>query len=192
MITKRVILLLLLLITKIVHADMEKAIFAGGCFWCVESDFSHVHGVTNIVVGFDGGLKPKNPSYLLVSSGSTDYVESVEITYDPKLVSYKQLLDFYWRHIDPTAKDSQFCDKGRQYRSIIFYLNEEQKKQATESFDYIRTLFPVVNTEITPSTNFYPADEEHQHYFQKHKYRYKFYRYSCGRDKKVQEVWSGK
>lgn len=192
MLLRKILLVILLFNFQLAYADMEKAIFAGGCFWCVESDFSKLPGVTNVTVGFDGGLDPKNPSYELVSSGKTDYVESAEITYNPKEITYAQLLSFYWRHIDPTAKNAQFCDHGRQYRSVIFYSNAEQKKLAEQSLNKVQNIFPVVYTDIIPSTNFYPAEEYHQHYYLKNKLRYKFYRYTCGRDKRVKEIWHDK
>lgn len=170
------------------HAKSSQAIFAGGCFWCLEADFDKLPGVLKTTSGFDGGTEP-NPSYELVSSGKTNYVESVLVNYDSDKISYPQLLEFYWRHIDPTAKDRQFCDQGRQYRSVIFYLNEEQKKAALDSVNGIKSRFPMVYTDIIPSTNFYPAEDYHQKYYQKNPLRYKFYRYNCGRDARIKEVW---
>ena len=164
------------------------AIFGGGCFWCVEADFDKVPGVLKTVSGFDGG-HIHNPSYQKVSAGTTNYVEVVKVTFDPRVVSYDQLLAYYWRHIDPTAENSQFCDKGRQYRSVIFYLNEKQKKIALDSKKSIQNKLKPVYTEILPSTTFYPAEDYHQNYYKKNPLRYKYYRYRCGRDQRLKEVW---
>lgn len=166
----------------------SEAIFAGGCFWCVEADFDKVQGVISTESGFDGGTT-KNPTYLLVSSGKTNYAESVRVVFDPEKISYKELVDYFWKHIDPTVKDSQFCDHGHQYRSAIFYLSEEQKAIALASKQEIEKKFPHVYTEIVPSTRFYPAEAYHQNYYINNSLRYKFYRYRCGRDQRVQEVW---
>ncbi|MBA2653181.1 MAG: peptide-methionine (S)-S-oxide reductase MsrA [Tatlockia sp.] len=187
----RYITLILILFSQALYAKTAEAIFAGGCFWCVESDFDKVPGVLKTVSGYDGGSEP-NPSYELVSSGATNYVESVRVLYDSAVVSYQQLLKYYWHHIDPTVKDAQFCDHGRQYRSVIFYLNEEQKNKALESKLALEKQFSVVYTDIIPSTRFYEAETYHQDYYQKNPLRYKYYRSQCGRDKRVQEVWHDK
>ncbi len=172
-------------------ATAATAIFAGGCFWCMQADFDKLPGVTKTVSGYDGG-SIKNPTYEKVSSGTTNYVESVEVTYDPNKVGYNQLLNYYWTHIDPTAKDAQFCDHGRQYRSVIFYLSTQQKETALESLAKIKKIFSNVYTEVIPSTTFYPAEVYHQDYYKKNPVRYEFYRYNCGRDETVQRVWQGK
>lgn len=164
----------------------ETAIFAGGCFWCVESDFDKVPGVLSTVSGYTGG-HVKNPEYKQVSNGGTGHVEAVQITYDPKVVSYKQLLDYFWHHIDPTVKNRQFCDVGEQYRSEIFYHSEDQKKLAEKSKKDLP--FPIVHTAITKASEFYPAEDYHQDYYKKNPLRYKYYRYSCGRDNRVEEIW---
>lgn len=179
---------LLLFYSSLTFAKTEMAIFAGGCFWCMEADFDKVPGVLSTISGFDGGTFP-NPSYQLVSSGHTNYTESVKVTFDPDKVSYQALVEYFWRHIDPTAKDAQFCDHGRQYRSAIFYLNTQQKKIAKASKNKIEKLFPTVYTEISPSTHFYPAEKYHQNYYRKNPIRYRYYRYQCGRDQRIQEVW---
>ncbi|MGQ3890933.1 peptide-methionine (S)-S-oxide reductase MsrA [Legionella sp. CNM-4043-24] len=182
------VLLITLLLTPLAGAKTAEAIVAGGCFWCVQSDFDKLPGVIRTVAGYDGGSEP-NPTYSLVSSGTTDYVESVMITYDPDLLSYSQLLNYFWHHIDPEAKNAQFCDHGRQYRSVIFYLNDEQKQAALASKKQLQKQFPIIETDILPSTHFYPAEEWHQNYYLKNPIRYKYYRYTCGRDKRIKELW---
>ncbi|HAT8248705.1 TPA: peptide-methionine (S)-S-oxide reductase MsrA, partial [Legionella pneumophila] len=127
-----------------------------------------------------------------VSSGKTAYVEVVRVVFDSDKVTYQELLDFYWRHIDPTVQNQQFCDVGKQYRSVIFYLNDDQKKAALASIDEIKKRFPKVYTEVIPSTTFYPAEEYHQDYYQKNPIRYKYYRYNCGRDARIKELWDEK
>ncbi|WP_133129029.1 peptide-methionine (S)-S-oxide reductase MsrA [Legionella nagasakiensis] len=169
-------------------AKPETAIFAGGCFWCMEADFDKVKGVISTTSGFDGG-QIADPTYEQVSAGETDYVESVLVVYDPKQVSYATLVDYYFHHIDPTVKNKQFCDQGRQYRSVIFFLNAKQKQVAYSVLEKIKKKFPVVYTEIRPSTHFYPAETYHQNYYQKNPLRYKYYRYRCGRDARIREVW---
>lgn len=185
------LLILLMCLSSPMMAKTAEALFAGGCFWCMESDFDKVQGVLATVSGYDGGVEI-NPSYKLVSSGKTNYVETVRVVYDPDIVSYQQLLLYYWHHIDPTAKDAQFCDHGRQYRSVIFYLNENQKKEALASKITLEKQFSTIYTDIIPSTHFYMAEEYHQNYYQKNPLRYKYYRYRCGRDQRVEEVWHDK
>ncbi len=169
----------------------QKAIFAGGCFWCMQSDFDKLKGVTKTTVGYDGGTI-KNPTYDLVSSGTTHYVESIIVQYDPKKLTYSQVLNYYWQHIDPTVNNRQFCDVGEQYRSVIFYTNKQQQKLAEQSLKRIQKLFPVVYTQLQPSTHFYPAETYHQDYYLKNPGRYEFYRWRCGRDQRVAEVWKNK
>lgn len=183
--------ILILVFSTSTFAAERQAIFAGGCFWCVEADFDKVPGVIKTVSGYDGGVK-KNPTYEQVASGNTKYVESVVVNYDPNKVSYAQLLNYYWQHVDPTVKDRQFCDVGPQYRTVIFYSNAQQKRQAKISLKKVKNLFPHVYTEILPSTTFYPAEQYHQNYYKKNPIRYKYYRWNCGRDKRVAEVWKGK
>jgi len=169
----------------------EKATFAGGCFWCMEHPFDQLEGVLSVTVGYTGGQK-KNPTYEEVSSGMTGHAESVQIVYDPAKITYTKLLDVFWHNIDPTVKNQQFCDVGNQYRTAIFYHNEEQKRLAEESKKTLeksgRFKGPIY-TEIVPASEFYPAEEYHQHYYKKNPIRYKFYRYNCGRDERLQEVW---
>jgi peptide-methionine (S)-S-oxide reductase len=173
---------------------LEKAIFAGGCFWCMEPAFDKLEGVKSVVSGYTGGRKP-NPTYEEVSSGTTGHAESVEITYDPAVIGYARLLDVFWHNIDPTVKDRQFCDVGDQYRSAIFYQGEEQKRLAEASKRALEQSkrFPgPIYTEIAPATTFYVAEEYHQKYYQKNSIRYKYYRYSCGRDQRLKELWGGR
>jgi peptide-methionine (S)-S-oxide reductase len=170
---------------------LEKATFAGGCFWCMEPAFDKLEGVKAVVSGYTGGHK-LNPTYEEVSSGTTGHAESIEITYDPAVVSYAKLLDVFWHNIDPTVKDRQFCDVGAQYRSAIFYHNEEQKRLAEASKKALEQTkrFPgPIYTEVVPATTFYPAEEYHQKYYQKNPIRYKYYRYGCGRDQRLKELW---
>jgi peptide-methionine (S)-S-oxide reductase len=171
--------------------DLEKATFAGGCFWCMEPPYEGLEGVVSVTAGYTGGTK-KNPTYEEVSSGSTGHAESIEIVYDPLKISYAKLLDIFWHNIDPTVKDRQFCDVGNQYRSAIFYHNAEQKKAAEESkktLEGSKQLHGPIHTEIVPATQFYPAEEYHQDYYKKNPVRYKFYRWNCGRDQRLEEVW---
>jgi len=146
----RYLFIVFVLFSQPLCAKTAEAIFAGGCFWCVESDFDKISGVLETISGYDGGTQP-NPSYELVSFGTTDYVESVRVLYDPAVVSYQQLLNYYWHHIDPMSKEAQFCDHGRQYRSVIFYLDEHQKKLAILSKLALEKQFPVIYTDIIPN-----------------------------------------
>jgi len=167
------------------------ATFAGGCFWCVESDFIHIPGVLEVVSGFAGG-KEKDPTYKEVSSGATGHREAVQIRFDPAVVSYRQLLEWFWRHHDPTDDNGQFCDRGSQYRPAIFVHTEDQRREAEESKKRIndsKVLGKPVLTPVLPYTTFYPAEDYHQRYFEKNPIRYKFYRLSCGRDRTIQGVW---
>lgn len=186
---RQAIIMILLLFTSMCFAKTEQAIFAGGCFWCMEADFDHLPGVLSTTSGYDGDIL-KDPSYEQVSSGKTNYAESVLVTFDPDQISYKQLVDYFYRHIDPTTKDAQFCDIGHQYRSAVFYLTEEQKQTALSVSKSLKQIFPEMYTQITPSTHFYSAEQYHQNYYQKNPIRYKYYRYRCGRDTRVKEVWS--
>lgn len=171
--------------------NTETAIFAGGCFWCMEPPFDKLDGVISTTSGYTGGHK-ENPTYREVSSGVTGHAEAVKIIYDQRKVSYERLLEVFWENIDPTTPDRQFCDHGAQYRSAIFYLDENQKRLAEESKKALeeanRLNAPIV-TEITAATEFYPAEEYHQDYYRKNPIRYKYYRYHCGRDKRLRELW---
>ncbi len=167
----------------------ETATFAGGCFWCMEPPYDKVKGVTETKVGYTGG-SVENPSYAQVSAGETGHAEAVEVTYDPSIVSYAELLQVFWRNIDPMAKDRQFCDQGSQYRSAIFYHDDEQKKLAEASKQRLldEGIQPIY-TQIVPADHFWLAEAYHQNYYKTHPFRYKFYRYRCGRDKRLQEIW---
>jgi len=165
------------------------ATFAGGCFWCVESDFDHVPGVISTTSGYTGG-HVANPTYEQVSAGGTGHAESVEIAYDPSKVSYQQLLVYFWHHIDPTVKDRQFCDVGHQYRTAIFAHDDEQRKLAEASKKKVEQELKVpIYTEIVNVGPFYKAEEYHQDFYKKNPLKYKFYRWNCGRDQRVQEIW---
>jgi peptide-methionine (S)-S-oxide reductase len=172
-------------------AQYEQATFAGGCFWCMEHPFDKLAGVISVISGYTGGHK-KNPTYEEVSSGTTGHTESVQILYDPAKITYAKLLDVFWHNIDPTVQDRQFCDAGTQYRSAIFYHNGEQKRLAEESKKALeksgRFKGPIY-TEIVPASQFYPAEEYHQKYYKKNPIRYEFYRYNCGRDQRLKELW---
>jgi len=170
----------------------ETAIFAGGCFWCMEQPFDKVDGVISTTSGYTAGHK-KNPTYREVSSGRTGHTEAVKIVFNPEKVSYAELLEVFWKNIDPVAVDRQFCDTGTQYRSGIYYQNELQEKAAKQSFQLLKNNKPfeeTIATEIIMASIFYPAEDYHQDYYQKNPLRYKFYRYSCGRDQRLEELWS--
>jgi peptide-methionine (S)-S-oxide reductase len=170
---------------------LQKATFAGGCFWCMEHPFDELPGVVSVTSGYTGGQK-KNPTYEEVSAGGTGHAESVQIVYDPAKIGYDKLLDRYWHNIDPTVKDRQFCDTGNQYRSAIFFHNEEQRRLAVQSKKALEASKPFkgpVLTEIVPASEFYPAEDYHQHYYKKNPIRYKYYRTRCGRDKRLKELW---
>jgi peptide methionine sulfoxide reductase msrA/msrB len=170
---------------------MKTATFAGGCFWCVEADFEKVEGVIEAISGYTGGQRA-NPTYQEVSAGGTGHTEAVQVIYDPQQVSYSQLLDVLWRHMDPTDPDGQFVDRGSQYRSAIFYHDEEQKRLAQESKAALeksdRFNRPIA-TEITMLTTFYRAEAYHQDYYKKNGLRYKYYRSGSGRDKFLKKTW---
>lgn len=172
-------------------AALEKAIFAGGCFWCMEAPFDKLPGVVSVTAGYTGGEK-KNPTYKEVSAGGTGHAEAVLIVYDPSKISYPVLLGVFWRNIDPTVVDRQFCDVGHQYRAAIFYLGEGQRKAALLSkaaLDKNRPFREPVVTGIIPAAEFYLAEEYHQHYYKKNPLRYSYYRSGCGRDKRLKELW---
>lgn len=168
------------------------AIFAGGCFWCTESDFDKVPGVLATVSGYTGGTVP-NPGYERVSAGGTGHAEAVQVTYDPARVSYQQLLDFYWHSIDPTVKDAQFCDHGNQYRTAIFVGNDEERRLAEASKKKVEAeLKKPIYTQIAPAGPFYAAEEYHQDFYKKNPTKYKFYRWNCGRDQRLEQIWGPK
>ena len=170
------------------------AIFAGGCFWCMEGPFDVLDGVVSTTSGYIAGTK-KDPTYEEVSSGRTGHTEAVQVVYDPAKVTYEKLLDVFWHNIDPTVKNRQFCDSGSQYRSGIFYVNETQKKAADASkavLDKSKPFKEPIVTEITAATVFYPAEDYHQDYYLKNPVRYRYYRQGCGRDARLKEIWGSK
>ncbi|HEX6008191.1 MAG TPA: peptide-methionine (S)-S-oxide reductase MsrA [Burkholderiales bacterium] len=172
-------------------AAVAKATFAGGCFWCMEEAFDPVPGVIATVSGYMGG-KTRNPTYEQVSTGRTGHAEVVQIEYDPKRVTYEKLLEVFWRNIDPTQRDAQFCDHGSQYRSAIFYHDAEQKRLAEASRSALVKSKPFkgeIVTEITQAAEFYPAEDYHQDYYRKNPVRYKFYKTGCGRAARLKELW---
>lgn len=168
----------------------ETAIFAGGCFWCLEADMEKLAGVLAAESGYTGG-RTVNPTYEQVSSGMTGHTEAVRVSYDPSKISYPQLLNYFWHHIDPTVKDRQFCDVGSQYRSGIYYRNDAERRAAEASRDALLKSgkFAIIYTEIAAATAFHPAETYHQNYYKKNPIRYSYYRRSCGRDARVAAVW---
>lgn len=174
-------------------ADATKAIaiFAGGCFWCVESDFDKVDGVLETISGYTGG-KTKNPTYKDVSYNNTGHYEAVKIIYDPSKVTYKQLVHIFWRTVDPTDNGGQFCDRGSSYRTAIFARNETQKRIAVASKQHEQTKGKLKGRIVTPVLNaakFYNAENYHQNYYKRNKLRYSYYRSGCGRDKRIKSLW---
>lgn len=190
----RIILILLALSLGMAgNALADKAILAGGCFWCMEADFDKLPGVTDVVSGFTGGTL-KNPTY---NGNHEGHYEAVEITYDPQKVSYRQLLDYYWVQIDPFDDGGQFCDRGHSYLSAIFVANDEERKIAEETRRQVVEQFPgkTVVTPVLDATTFYPikGDESyHQDFYKNNPVRYNFYRWNCGRDQRLKEIWGAK
>ncbi|MBI5630763.1 MAG: peptide-methionine (S)-S-oxide reductase MsrA [Elusimicrobia bacterium] len=169
----------------------ELAAFAGGCFWCMEPPFEKIPGVISVISGYAGGSKA-NPAYEEVSAGGTGHAESVQVRFDPGKVRYRELLKVYWRNVDPTDGQGQFCDRGLQYRPAIFYLGQEQKAlaeaSAKEAARTLKSKTPL-QVEIVPASAFYPAEKRHQDYYKRNPLRYKFYRRACGRDRRLGELW---
>lgn len=183
--------LCLMLLAPLAQAGDGVAIFASGCFWCTESDFEKVEGVTSAESGYIGG-RVDNPSYEQVSSGGTGHVEAVRVHFDPQRVSYDELLAVYWRNVDPYTANAQFCDKGPQYRSAIFALDDAQRASAERTRDALAKQYPdrpTIVTEILPATHFWPAETYHQDYYKKNPLRYRYYRWGCGRDQRLEELW---
>lgn len=170
---------------------LETATFAGGCFWCLEEALDKVDGVVSTTSGYTGGQKT-NPTYEEVSAGGTGHTESVQVMYDPQKVTYTKLLETFWHNIDPTTPNQQFCDKGHQYRSAIFYHDDRQQRLAEESkqqLDKSKPFKEQIVTEIVPASEFYPAEEYHQDFYQKNPIRYTFYKYNCGRAQRLETLW---
>ncbi|MPY91020.1 MAG: peptide-methionine (S)-S-oxide reductase MsrA [Luteitalea sp.] len=171
--------------------DLAKATFAGGCFWCMEPPYDELDGVVSTTSGYAGG-RTRNPTYQEVSAGGTGHAEVVEIVYDPEKISYERLLDVFWRNVDPLDDGGQFCDRGSQYRTAIFVHDAAQRASAEKSKAVLRSsgrLQGKIVTEIIDAPAFYRAEEYHQDYYQKNPLRYKYYRFSCGRDRRLKQVW---
>ncbi len=170
---------------------LAKATLAGGCFWCMEPPYDKLEGVISTTSGYTGGHKLQ-PTYEEVSAGATGHAEAVQIVYDPRKITYAELLKVFWRNIDPTTPDRQFCDKGSQYRSAIFYHDPEQKRLAEESrreIEQSKSFPQPIVTEIVSAGEFYPAEEYHQDFYQKNPVRFKLYKFACGRDRRLEELW---
>jgi peptide-methionine (S)-S-oxide reductase len=184
---KNMLLIVLFALTSPVMADSATAIFAGGCFWCMEADYEKQAGVTGVVSGFTGGMLP-NPTY---SGNHQGHFEAVEVTYDPAIVDYAELLDVFWKNVDPFDNQGQFCDKGPSYRSAIFPGSESEKVLAEQSKAKVAARFSgqTVYTEIRDRGQFWPVEEYHQDYYLKNAVRYKYYRWNCGRDQRLEQLW---
>ena len=184
---KNMLLIVLFAMTSPVMADSATAIFAGGCFWCMEADYEKQAGVTGVVSGFTGGTLP-NPTY---SGNHQGHFEAVEVTYDPAIVDYAELLDVFWKNVDPFDNQGQFCDKGPSYRSAIFPGSESEKVLAEQSKAKVAARFSgqTVYTEIRDRGQFWPVEEYHQDYYLKNPVRYKYYRWNCGRDQRLEQLW---
>ena len=171
---------------------LDTATFAMGCFWCAETAFEGLPGVASVTSGYTGGFK-KDPTYEEVSSGTTGHYESIQVAFDPKAVTYAQLLDLFWHNIDPTQDHGQFCDHGDQYRAAVFYANDAQKKLALEARHKIETTRQrfkgTIMTQMIQASTFYPAEDYHQDFYKKDPVRYKSYRFGCGRDQRLEELW---
>ena len=190
---KKFILAIALLIPAAAQAqgNLSTAIFAGGCFWCMEEAFEKVPGVVTVVSGYTDG-KTKNPSYEEVSSGRTGHAEAIEVKFDASKISYEKLLDVFWLNHDPTYNDRQFCDHGSQYRPGIFWHDEEQKRLAEASrakYEKLKEFKQPIVTEIAKATQFWPAEDYHQDYYKKNPVRYNFYSNGCGRYSRLNELW---
>jgi len=172
-------------------AETAYATLAAGCFWCIEADLEKIEGVVSATSGYTGG-SVANPTYKQVSAGKTGHTEAVRIAFDPRVISYEELLAIFWRNVDPTVADRQFCDIGEQYRAGIFYHDEGQREAAERSWAMLEQTKPFTNpivTEITAASAFYPAEAYHQDYYKKNPIRYSYYRKSCGRDRRLKEIW---
>ena len=170
--------------------QLEQAIFAGGCFWCMEEAFEKISGVKSVESGYTGG-RTSAPTYEQVSQGNTGHVEVVRVQYDPRQISYSTLLKAFWTNIDPTVENRQFCDVGEQYRSAIFYLNEQQHREAKQSKDQLLGTgkFKTIYTTVEAAQTFYVAEEYHQDFYRKNPLRYRYYKTTCGRENRLNEVW---
>ena len=182
-----IVLLVLTSFPLLSRADTAQAIFAGGCFWCMEYEYQEVEGVSDVISGFSGG-KTDHPTY---KGNHKGHFEAVQVTYDPSVVSYPELLSIFWRSIDPFDNAGQFCDKGPSYRTAIFTANDEERTLAVEGRDAVTAQFPAekVHTEIRDAGGFWPVEEGHQDYYLKNPVRYKYYRWNCGRDQRLKDIW---
>jgi peptide-methionine (S)-S-oxide reductase len=178
---------LVLMVVLAQSATAATAVFAGGCFWCMESAYQDVPGVTDVISGFSGGTHP-NPSY---SGAHTGHYEAVLVSYNPEQISYQQLLDLYWRNIDPFDAGGQFCDRGESYRAAIFVADDGEKQKAVATREAVIAQFPAqqVVTEVLPRSEFFPVEEAHQDYYKKNPLRYQYYRRGCGRDPRLEKIW---
>ncbi|WP_297597579.1 peptide-methionine (S)-S-oxide reductase MsrA [uncultured Cetobacterium sp.] len=188
---KWLIILGILLSTAIVNAEIKEAYLAGGCFWCVESDLEKLSGVKSVISGYSGGTI-KSPTYEEVSAGGTGHRESVLVKYEDSEISYANIINYFLKHIDPTDGDGEFIDRGFQYSPAIFYLNENQKKDALKELSLIKEAgnFKEMKVALIPFKNFYSAEEYHQNYYKKNPIRYKYYRYRSGRDQFLEKIWA--
>lgn len=188
--TRSLLAATLLSAATLAQAATASAVFAGGCFWCIEADFEKLPGVLSVESGYTAG-KTANPTYEQVSAGRTGHTEAVRVNYDPAKVAYAQLVEYFWRHIDPTVKDQQFCDRGSQYRSGIYWGSDTERQVAEASRDALLKTgrFKTIHTELAPASPFYLAEDYHQDYYKKNEVRYSYYRYSCGRDARVKALW---
>lgn len=187
---QNLLLIVLFFVTSPVMADSATAIFAGGCFWCMESDYEAQPGVTGVVSGFTGGTL-KNPTY---SGNHQGHFEAVEVTYDPAIITYSELLDIFWQNIDPFDNQGQFCDKGFSYRSAIFPGSQSELDLAERSKTDVAMRFDgqEIYTEIRNRSTFWPVEDYHQNYYLKNPVRYKYYRWNCGRDQRLEQIWGNK
>ena len=187
MLRRLIYLLLLANLSLMARAESAEAIFAGGCFWCMEYEYQEVEGVSDVVSGFSGG-ESENPSY---KGNHEGHYEAVQVTYDPTVISYQELLTIFWHSIDPFDNLGQFCDKGSSYRTAVFTANSAERELAIKGRDEVSSQFPKesVYTEILDATNFWPVEEGHQDYYLKNPVRYKYYRWNCGRDQRLKEIW---
>ncbi len=178
--------------TSSAFAEQRTVVFAGGCFWCMEPPFDKVEGVIRTISGYAGGVK-RNPTYKQVSAGKTKHLEVVQVTYDPKKVSFKELLEIFWVNIDPLDERGQFCDKGSSYLTAIFYNSKKEEKLAQTSKKRVAGILKgPLATQLLPLTEFWPAEDYHQDYYKKNPTRYKFYRWNCGRDRRLKQLWNEK
>jgi len=171
--------------------NTKSIVLAGGCFWCIEADYEKLNGIVDVVSGYSGG-HTKSPTYKKVSAGRSGHLEVVKITYNSDVISYAEILDYFWRHIDPTRNDGQFCDSGIQYRPAIFYKNDKEKQailKSAQQINKIKTFSEPLKVEYIQASTFYLAEDYHQDYYKKNPLRYKYYRFACSRDQRIESLW---